>query len=295
MNNNELLNIEHIAHVENEIGESPIWVEDEQALYWVDTEASTIFKYESETDKLEKIKIDMPVAALARRDKNSWLLIAKDGLAVWDKKSNKCEFIINPESNSAIKFNDGCIDRQGRLVAGTFNPGSLESPDGSIYRLDEDKSIHKLDTGLTVPNGIAFSLDGKTLYVTEMFKKRILSYDYDIKTGNVSNKRTFAEIPDGKGKPDGLIIDSMGNLWSAHWDGSRITKYDKEGRILQEISMPVEKVICLAFGGKNLDELYVTTGWFGMSKDERKKNPKSGDLFRIKTDEKGLLETKYKG
>jgi sugar lactone lactonase YvrE len=289
-----MYDIEHIAHVENEIGESPIWVAEEQALYWVDTEAYTIFRYEADTEKLEKFKIDMPVAAISRA-KDKWVLICKDGLAFWDKKNNACEFILNPESaNPEIHFNDGTIDRQGRLVAGTFNPGSLESPDGSIYRLDADKTIYKLDSGLTVPNGITFSLDGKTLYVAEMLKNRILFYDYDTKTGNVSNKKTFADIPKEKGMPDGLIVDSKDNLWSAHWGGFRITQYDKKGNIVQEIPMPVEKVTCLAFGGKKLDELYVTTGWYGMTKEERKKNPNSGDLFRIKTETKGILENNYK-
>lgn len=286
--------IEHLVHVENEIGESPIWIEEEQALYWVDTESNYIFRIEPESKKLDKFKPEMPVVSISRYKSNDWLLITKTGLGFWSKETNKCEFIVNPESNPDIKFNDGCIDKQGRLVAGTFNPSNLESPDGSLYRLDADKKIHKIDSGFAVPNGITFSLDGKTLYVTEMFRSRILSYNYDTKTGNVSGKKTFVEVPPEKGRPDGLITDSNGNLWSAHWGGSRITQYDATGKILQEVPMPVDSITCLAFGGKNLDELYITTAWYGMSKEERSKKPLSGDLFRIKTNSKGLLEEKYK-
>jgi sugar lactone lactonase YvrE len=152
-----------------------------------------------------------------------------------------------------------------------------------------------LDSGFAVCNGMGLSLDSRTLYVTDMFHHQILAYDYDSLTGNVCHKRIFVRVPEEAGVPDGLIVDSEDFVWSAHWGGWRITRYDPAGKIEREIRLPVANVTCLGFGGADLDELYVTTAWSGLSQQERKKQPLAGDLFRIKTDVKGVLESKFLG
>ena len=291
-----MFKVEHLLHVENEIGESPIWVPEENSIYWCDTEGYKIFSYEVNSKKHQVYDVEMPVEALGKREKEGWLLVTKEGFGYWDPKSNECAFIADPEADKPdVQFNDGTTDKKGRYLVGSFNFNNLDAPDGSLYILDENQKIKKLDSGLALSNGICFSLDGKTLYLTEMAIGRISVYDYDLDKGTVSNKRTFAEVDKSKGKPDGLIIDSEGFLWSAHWGGSRITRYDPSGKIDMEIMMPVSSVTCMAFGGESMDELYVTTAWYGMSKAEREKEKYAGDLFKIKTGIKGILEYRYKG
>lgn len=286
--------LEHYLPMQHELGETPIWVPEEKALYWVDIGQHMIYRIDTTTGEYQFFKPDMPVRGLCRRTADSWLVITDAGLAFWDRKSNACQFIINPYGDKPnIQFNDGMIDRQGRLLVGSFNSDQLEAPDGSLYRLDTDHSLHRLDGNLVLSNGIAISPDGKTLYVAEMFANKITVYDYDSETGDAGNRRVFVEIPDEAGKPDGLTVDSEGFVWAAHWGGWRVSRHDPDGKLEREIRVPVELVTCIGFGGERLDELYITTAWYNLSDSQRKAQPLAGDLFRIKTDIKGIPEPRF--
>jgi len=288
--------IEHVWPVQDEVGETPIWLPEEQALYWIDVEGKRVHRLEPATRRMQTLNVDFPITALARRASGGWVTASKAGLYFWDHRTNRSQFIVDPEAgNPDVRFNDGAVDRQGRFLIGTLNQKDLNAPDGSLYRLDPGGSIHKLDTGLAVANGIGLSPDGKTLYVTDMFHSRLLAYDYDVRGGTVSRRRTFAGVPAETGLPDGLIVDSRGFIWSAHWGGWRITRYDPDGRIERQIKVPVANPTCLAFGGRDLDDLYITTAWFMLSDQDRKAEPTAGDLFRIKTDVTGLVEPAFAG
>jgi sugar lactone lactonase YvrE len=282
--------------MQHELGETPIWVPEERSLYWVDIGRHMIYKIDTTTGEYQSFKPDMPVRGLCRRTAASWLVITDAGLAFWDLESNACRFIVDPYSdNPAIQFNDGTIDRQGRLLVGSYNSARLEAPDGSLYRLDTDCRLSRLDGDLVLSNGIAISPDGNTLYIAEMFANKITAYDYDAETGDVGNRRVFVQIPDEAGRPDGLTVDSEGFVWAAHWGGWRVTRYDPRGKLEREIRVPVELVTCIGFGGENLDELYITTAWYNLNDSRRKAQPLAGDLFRIKTDIKGIPEPKFSG
>lgn len=288
--------LEHYLPVQNELGETPIWVPEEKALYWVDIGSHTVYRVEPATAASVSFKPDMPVRGLCRRKTGGWLLITDAGLAFWDRQSKTCEFIADPfAGNPDIQFNDGMIDRQGRLIVGSFNSVRLDAPDGSLFRLDADRSLHELDKNLVLSNGIAVSPNGRTLYVSEMFANKITAYDYEPETGAASNRRVFVEIPKEAGMPDGLTVDSQGFVWAAHWGGWRVARYDPAGKLEREIRVPVELVTCIGFGGENLDELYITTAWYNLSDRQRKEQPLAGDLFRIKTDIKGIAEPGFAG
>ena len=288
--------IEHVAAVQDEVGETPIWVPEEHALYWIDVEGKRVHRLEPATGDQQVFSVDFPITALARRASGGWIAAAKTGLYFWDHRTRASTFIVNPvAANPDLRFNDGAVDRQGRFLIGTMNQKDLNAPDGSLYRLDADGSIHPLDTGLAVANGIGLSPDGATLYVTDMFHHQILAYDYDVVGGTVSRRRTFASVPPEAGLPDGLIVDAAGFVWSAHWAGWRITRYDPDGGIERQIRMFVQNPTCLAFGGEDLNELYVTTAWFMLGAEGRKAQPMAGDLFRIRTDVRGLVEPGFAG
>jgi D-xylonolactonase len=289
-------NLEHYLSIQNEMGETPIWVPEEKLLYWVDIGSHMIFRIDVKTNEYESFKPDMPVRGLCRKSSGDWLVVTDAGLAFWDPSSNTCKFIIDPYENQPdLQFNDGAIDRQGRLVVGSYNSNQLDAPDGSLYRLDADLTLHRLDKNLVLSNGIALSPDGKTLYVSEMFAHKITAYDYEIETGTAGNRRVFVVIPEDAGKPDGLTVDSHGFVWAAHWGGWRVTRYDPAGKLEREIRVPTELVTCIGFGGQNLDELYITTAWYSLSDQQRKEQPLAGDLFRIQTDITGIVEPAFDG
>ena len=213
--------VEHLISVQDEVGETPIWIPNEQAMYWIDMEGSVVHRYDPATGEKKDWALDVAVTALARRASGGWILASKTGLVFWDQETNTTEFIVDPTADrEAIRFNDTTIDRQGRFLVGTANIQQYDAPDGVIYRLDADKSLHEIDDGYAVANGMGFSPDGKTLYVTDMFNNRIVALDYDTEAGTTSNKRTFVEVPADTGLPDGLTVDTDGFVWSAHWAGS---------------------------------------------------------------------------
>jgi len=288
--------IEHLITVQDEVGETPIWIPDEQAMYWIDLEGSAVHRYEPVGGERKDWALDVAVTALARRSSGKWLLATKTGLAFWDQETNASEIITDPTSDrEEMRLNDTAVDRQGRLIAGTANVQDFDAPDGVIYRLDPDLTLHAIDDGYAISNGMGFSPDGKTLYVTDMFHNQIVALDYDTESGTVSNKRMFVEIPADTGLPDGLTVDSEGFVWSAHWAGARVTRYDPDGAIERQIPVPVTNATCLGFGGAEMNELYITTAWFFMSDEERKAQPRAGDVFRVVTDVTGLVEPQFAG
>jgi sugar lactone lactonase YvrE len=288
---------EHLVPAQNQLGETPIWNPDEAALYWVDWGGGPICRLELETGEFTTFPVSVPVTALARRASGGWIAIAHNGLYEWNAKTTVTKLLIGaPKPDKPeICYNDGAVDRQGRLLVGTVNMRDPFAPEGSVYRLDPDGSLHELDTGYATANGIGVSPDGQTVYVADQRHRQIVAYDYDTARGIVSKRRVFARVPDEEGMPDGLIVDSEGFVWSGHWAGWKLTRYDPDGKIERQIRFPVQHVISFAFGGKDLDELFVTTAWWGFSDEERKQQPWAGDLFRVTTGVAGLVEPAFAG
>lgn len=168
-------------------------------------------------------------------------------------------------------------------------------PEGSLYRLDADCSLHLLDTGYATANGIGLSPDGRVVYVADQRHRQIIALDYDPVTGTTSNRRVFACLTEADGMPDGLIVDAEGFIWNGHWAGWKLTRYAPDGKIERQIRFPVQHVISCAFGGPELDELFVTTSAWDFGDEERKQQPLAGDLFRLKPGVKGLVEPTFVG
>jgi len=287
---------QHLLSVQNVAGESPLWVPEEKALYWVDCEGGKLFRLDTVSGRHQAFQAELPVTAIGRRAKGGWITATKKGLAFWDPKSNRFQFIVDPEAgHTDHRCNDAAVDRQGRFWVGTMNQKDLFADTGSLWRLDPDLKLHKMDTGFAVPNGIAISPDDRTLYVTDMFHGRIVAYDFDAGSGAIRRRRDFARVPKEAGVPDGLIADAAGYVWSAHWGGWRVTRYAPDGTVDREVRLPVANVTCMAFGGEDLSKLYLTTAWFFLSEEDRRKQPLAGDLFRLKTQTQGLLEPLFAG
>ena len=155
---------QHLLSAQNQLGETPIWSPDENALYWVDWGNGPICRFEPATGKFDTFPISLPVTALARRADGSWIVIAQNGLYAWSPKTNEYQRLVGaPEPDRPeMCYNDAAVDRQGRLLVGTVNMHDPFTPDGSVYRLDPDCSLHLIDTGYATANGIGLSPDGQT-------------------------------------------------------------------------------------------------------------------------------------
>jgi sugar lactone lactonase YvrE len=290
--------VEHILAVNNTVGEGPVWSLEEQALYWVDIEKNNFSRLSPTTGKYEVFDVGVPIGILAFRASGGLVLATKKGFAFWDPQTQGLRFIADPEADKPHTcFNDGAVDCQGRFWAGTRCdvPEMGNIPEGCLYRLDPDGSVHTMETGIIVSNGLGWSPDNTIMYFTDSPPRMIYAYDFDPATGAIENRRPFIHTPDEDGVPDGLAVDSEGCIWSARWDGWKITRYDPSGKVEREIQLPVQKPTSCAFGGAHLDELYITSASTGLSEEQKKKQPFAGDLFRIKTDTKGLENAKFAG
>jgi sugar lactone lactonase YvrE len=286
-----------LLSAQNRLGETPIWEPAENALYWVDWGGLPTCRYEPFTGNFSTFPASVPVTSLARRASGGWVAIAQNGIYGWEPKTNQYNLIYGP-SNPArpeIIYNDSAVDLHGRLLVGTLNIDNPSAPEGLLCRLDRDGSFHELDAGYAIPNGIGFSLDSRTVYVADQGKWEIIALDYDPIKGTTSNRRIFATVPKEEGQPDGLIVDAEGFIWNAHQGGWKLTRYAPDGKIERQIRFPVKNVISMAFGGKELNILYVTTSSWGFTDDDRKAQPWAGDLFCIETGIKGLVEPAFAG
>jgi sugar lactone lactonase YvrE len=286
-----------IVSAQNRLGETPIWEPEENALYWVDWGGLPTCRFDPRSGKFTTYSTTLPVTALARRASGGWIAIAQNGLYGWEPETNEYKLIYGPAqpSRPEICYNDAAVDRQGRLLVGTVNMDDPFLPEGSLYRLDPDGSFYELDAGYATANGIGVSPDGKTVYLADQRHRQIIALDYDPVSGTASNRRIFARLPEEDGMPDGLIVDADGFVWNGHWAGWKLTRYDPDGKIERQVRFPVEHVISFAFGGQDLDELFVTTSSWDFGDAERKQQPCAGDLFYVKTGVQGLVEPAFAG
>ena len=289
--------VEHVLASQNIVGEGPVWNVKEQALYWVDIQGHTIHRLQTETGEHHVFDVGIAVGVLAFRQAGGLVLATKEGFAIWNTYTQVVDFLIDPEAGQTHKrFNDGAVDCKGRFWAGTMNEEEeKQKPEGVLYRLDPDGAVHIMETGFIIPNGIGWSPDNTRMYVTDSPKHTIYIYDFDQETGAIDHRRTFVYAPEEQGVPDGLTVDSEGCVWSAYWGGAKIVRYDPQGKVERVIPVPVLQPSSCVFGGKNLDELYITSASKGLSDEQRKIYPLSGDLFCVKTAIKGLEKFSFAG
>ncbi len=213
------------------------------------------------------------------------ILLFMDRGAVKLLRDGKLETIIEdiPDERES-RFNDVFADPEGRVYCGTMPTNDRK---GRLYRLDPDRTLTLILEGIGCSNGMGLTLDRKQLYYTDTIAKQIYLFDYEQATGAISNQRIFVDSGSEDGMPDGMTVDAGGNVWSARWDGYRLTQYAADGSELQRIKFPVKKVSSVIFGGADYKEMYVTTAG-GNNKDEN--GATAGALYRLRLGIQGLPE-----
>ena len=239
------------------IGENPLWHPIENQLYWLDIPNGRLFRYNPKTGEHENFYTHgEEVGGFTFQPDGSLLLFMSRGaIAIW--KDGKLTSVIDEiEGEFESRFNDVIADPVGRVFCGTM---PQESRSGKLYRLDLDGSITEILDGITCSNGLGFTPDLKQLYYTDSMKHEIYLFDYNQGTGSISNQRVFVTTPEDDGVPDGMTVDAKGYIWSAHWDGNCLVRFDPFGNEERRIEFPVKKVSSLSFGGEDLTDIYVTT------------------------------------
>ena len=285
-----------VVDCQNSLGEGPVWLADEQKLYWVDIEKAEMWRYDPETGDIKVWNTPERVGCLAFRQQGGLLVAFESRLSFWDPESGETARIQDFEPDlPGCRTNDGRCDRQGRFIVGGMNESGDGKAISNVYRVDGDLSIHQIISGVTCSNSICFSPDGKVMYFADTPTREIWAFDYDTQTGALANKRVFTDFSDQPGAPDGSIVDSEGFLWNAQWNGYRVVRYRPDGGVDRVLEIPVMNPTCVAFGGKDLDVLYVTTARYLMMPEQIEAEPLSGGLFAVHVNVKGLEEPKFRG
>ena len=255
------MRIEVLVDVKTTLGEGPLWDVESERLFWIDSFDGRVFRSTARGSEIRCWDLPQKIGSMAiRKDGRGAIVSLQRGFHALDFGSGEVELIVDPEPDKpANRLNDGKVDKQGRFVAGSMDTME-EGPNGALYRLDPDLSLHTLDRGIIVSNGPCWSPDGDTFYFADTWTGEIWAYDYDQATGGVSNRRTFAKVDtSGGGAADGSTVDSEGFLWNALVYDGKLVRYAPDGKVDRVIEMPVKKVTSVAFGGPDLDVLFVTS------------------------------------
>lgn len=268
-----------------ELGEGPVWDVRSGRLTWVDILGRRIHATDPRTGDTQSTDVPLDVGAIVPRGAGGFVAALQDGFwVIGDGPTRRIATV--PEAGPGLRFNDGKCDPEGRFWAGTMAYDERAGA-GCLYRLDTDGTVTRVLDGVTVSNGLAWSHDGTTMYYIDSPTQRIDAFSYTRASGQIGDRRTVVEIPPELGTPDGMTIDADGGLWIALWGGSAVHRY-VDGRLDRVIALPVSKPTSCAFGGPDLDELFVTSAWKGLSADARRAEPLAGALFRLRPGVRGV-------
>jgi len=276
-----------LGAVAAELGEGPVWVARDEALWFVDIAGRRVHRYQprgriqSHWGAPEKVSFILPLRS------GGFLAGLKSGLHRFDPRSGMFAHYSSSESHlPGNRLNDACVSPGGDLWFGSMHDAESDAS-GMLYRLERDSTATARDGGYIVTNGPAFSPDGRTFYHTDSYRRVIYSFAHD-EAGALSNKRVFALIEEGAGYPDGTAVDAEGCLWIALWAGWAVRRYSPAGELLQTVRFPCANVTKIAFGGDDHCSAYATTAWRGLSLAEREAQPHAGDLFAFSAAVPGL-------
>jgi sugar lactone lactonase YvrE len=221
------------------------------------------------------------IGSLALRKQGGLLLALKSGFAFFDPSTRQLQPLINPEPDRPDnRLNDGKCDPLGRFWAGSMHDPE-QRPTGHLYRLDADLKVEGFEMDFIVTNGPCWSGDGSTFYFADSANRRIYAFAFDLQAGRPGARRLFAELSEDAGHPDGMCVDAQDHVWSAHWDGGRLTRYRPDGAVAMVVQIPAPRVTSCCFGGPDLDILYVTTARIGLTPAQLEAAPDCGRVFEV--------------
>jgi sugar lactone lactonase YvrE len=265
--------------VRTALGEGALWDWRTGLLVSVDIPDGRVLLSDPRDGSTRVLDAGQPVGAAMLRGEDELLLAVRDGFASLSLSSGEIVTMVEVEADRpGNRMNDGACDPRGRAFAGTMaldrTPGA-----GSLYRLDPDLSVRRVLDGLGVSNGIGWSPDGRRMYHVDTPTLGIDEYHYDVAAGRQSGRRRLVDCDPAWGRPDGLAVDADGGIWVAFWDGSAVRRFDADGALSAVLDLPVARPTRPAFGGQELDRLYVTTA--------------SGPILVLDPDVRGLPATPF--
>lgn len=277
------------------VGEGPVWDERTGELVWVDILGRLVHRYDRDRGPLEPLATPSDVGAAVLRQGGGLVLALQDGFWLTDGWEAPRPWQKVGPDDPQCRFNDGKVDPQGRFWAGTMEYAGADDR-GRLVRLDPDGTVTTHVEGVRISNGLAWTADHKTLYFIDSFAWAVFAFDFDAPTGTLSGRRTAITFERDGSVPDGMCIDAEDHLWIAFFGGSCVRRYDPvSGECSAVIELPAPNITSCAFGGPDLDELYITSSCRDHDAVARERYPAAGGLFRIRPGVKGLVSDRFGG
>lgn len=279
------MDIECVVDIRAGTGECPVWSVREEVLWWIDIPGCRLYRYDPVTGENRSYEVPSPCGAFALREKGGLLLALKTGLFFFDPADGSLEQRAPaPFHHPDDRFNDGRSDPAGRFwVCSMRDPQDPEARAGELYRIDPDLTLTVMERDLVTGNGLGISPDRRTLYLSDsnVTVQAIWAFDYDVDRGTLGDRRPFVDMRPQEGRPDGAAVDAEGHYWTAANAGGRLIRFTPDGEVEREVPLPFRRPTMCCFGGRGLDEIYVTSQrpqgdetWDGQ--------PQAGGLFRIR-------------
>jgi sugar lactone lactonase YvrE len=271
------------------LGEGPSWHAGEQKLYWVDIVGKMLHCYDPSTGMDRTWVLPEQIGCVVPRKAGGLVLSLESGFAFFDPQTGVHQVICDPEHGRIDTLpNDGKCDPVGRFWAGTKDVQE-KNPLGSLYCLNSDLTCRRMETQVTVSNGITWNPDYTIMYYIDSPTRKVFAYEYDLETGQISGRKVAIDVPFDMGFPDGMTTDGEGMLWIAHWGAWKVARWNPQTRkLIAAYDVPARHTSSCCFGGPNLNELYITTARIRISEEELQKYPDAGGLFRLQTDVQGF-------
>lgn len=291
----DLIELIDRVEVRNTLGECVLWDARQNAVWWTDILDARLYRYQLDQRQLTSFTLRERLCSFGFTERDGWLICAfESGFALYQPEMEKIDWIARPEQHltGATRFNDGRVDRQGRFWSGTKVEDPQAGVSGSLYCLSSRTATPVL-TDLQIPNSICWSPDGSRFYFADSPTRTIQTYDFDPASGAIRNRQVFAQTP-APFEPDGSTIDAAGYLWNAWWGGSRVVRYAPDGNINIEVSTPASQPTCVAFGGAEMNLLFVSTATVGLSDEQLANEPYAGNLLIYRMPHRGLPEERFK-
>ena len=271
-----------------QLGECPLWRQDRNELFSIDVENRELLKRKS-SGILQRTKLQRRPASFGWR-KNGLVFAFRNGLALTDFDAQVEKEIKCPQIDfGSERFNDGAVDKNGFFWIGSFNP-RFEKGAGSLYRLDHNLKLHKAASGFTMSNGIAWSLNGNTMYLADSRPGKLFAFDFNLSNSEVGNRRILIDYSEEKARPDGITVDAENCIWVSEVEAGRVARYSPDGTLISVIKTPVSKPTSLTFGGEDFQQLFITSMRVGLTNLDLKKEPNAGGTFHCSCKVTGLPE-----
>jgi sugar lactone lactonase YvrE len=276
------------------LGEGPSWHADTSELSWVDISGGLLRRWRPADGTVEGLDLGAPLSFAIARESGGWAIGRADRIGLLAPNGRESALMAIEHPPADTRFNDAKCDAAGRLWAGTMST-VRRAGDGRLYRVDPDGEAEVAVAATTISNGLGWSPDGSLFFFIDSPTQAIDVFDFDPAAGRIANRRTWVEIDPADGLPDGLAVDAEGGVWVCLFGGGAVRRYDAQGRLDAVVELPVSNPTSPAFGGPELDRLYVTTARHRLSQEQLTQQPLAGDVFELDPGVRGLPAGRFAG